>query len=145
MLMTYSISHAVSLYISLIKLYDRTPAVRLCCPRSGQKCVAGERAPPYHQTLNTSASLPPSSLAAQGRLLLVTPLQLACSLWCGLSGEQRHPALLMRCQSVKVPAGLWKWNKKPPGVFMHRLMGGGGGGYGSAHSWSRAGHATNFT
>ena len=56
----------------------------------------GREPPPAHQTLNKKKkkkpSPPPSSFTIQGRLMLATPPQLACSLWCGLSGGEHTSA-----------------------------------------------------
>lgn len=59
-----------------------------CCPRSGQKRFVEESplCPPDAKT--KPLLLPPSSFTIQGRLMLATPPQLACSLWRGLSGGE---------------------------------------------------------
>lgn len=55
-----------------------------------------------HQTLNktTFLSLLPS-FTLQGHLTLATPLQLACSLWCGLSGGEHTTAA--PCSTNEMP------------------------------------------
>lgn len=103
-------------------------------PKVRTKAVCGGE-PPAHQTLNKTTSLPPSSFTLQGRLTLATPLQLACSLWCGLSGGEHTSAAPCSPNEMPVSEGASrtvkkkpdKKKKKPPGLFMHHLMGGGGG------------------
>lgn len=152
MLTTNSISHSALLYISLMRLslYHLTPVVRLgrlCCPRSEQKRFV-EESPPAHQTLNKTTSLPPSSFTLQGRLTLATPLQLACSLWCGLSGGEHTSAAPCSLNEMPVSEGASRTVKKkqkknswavhpPPHGWWRRLL--------KCTQPVRAGQATNFT
>lgn len=93
-LTTYSI---LKRRVALHFFNERSDLSDIPRPRSGQRagfffffCRREPLLPTRRSTKTTS--LPPSSFTVQGRLMLATPPQLACSLWCGLSGGEHTGA-----------------------------------------------------
>lgn len=111
------------IFLMRLPLYDLSPAsgqtwLTLLAKVRTEVVWGGE--PPAHQTLNKTTSLAPfllyhtrSSHAGYASAISMQPV--AWPVWRRTHTRARRSALLMRCQSVRMPAGLWKLKKKKKG------------------------------